>query len=71
MVHCEEQLVEAACHALGGNSSSKPCSELSEDHRPGFPESLQLSAQLDWILSNSMKTASFVLRVISSWLCYN
>lgn len=50
-VHCEEQLVEAACHALGGNSGSKPCSELSEDHRPGFPESLQLSAQLDWILS--------------------
>lgn len=41
-----EHLTGAACHALGGNSSSKPCPGLSQDHQPGFPEMPWLYLQL-------------------------
>ena len=45
-----EHLTGAACHALGGNSSSKPCPGLSQDHQPGFPEMPWLYLQLGWVL---------------------
>lgn len=52
-VHWEEQLMEAAFHALGGNSSSKLCPRLPQDCQHGFPETLQLCLQLGWVLSGN------------------
>lgn len=52
-VHWEEQLMKAACHALVGHSSSRPCPGLSQGLQPGFPKMLQLCLQLGWVLSGT------------------